>query len=108
MRQLLADADSISCSSTAEVAIGFEPSVRAVETLPVVLIGLSELIGEDRELELVLIDLLTAADQLNSNLLAGPGCNSPHPTLHTEIVEQMFGESRKIGVNFARPELPRA
>src|SRR5260221_2989712 len=85
MRQLLADADSISGSSTAEVAVGLEPSVRAVETLPVVLIGLSELSGEDRELELVLIDLLTAADQLNSNLLAGPGCNSPHPTLHTEI-----------------------
>src|SRR5260221_7245849 len=79
MRQLLADADSISGSSTAEVAVGLEPSVRAVETLPVVLIGLSELSGEDRELELVLIDLLTAADQLSSNLLACPGVQLPPP-----------------------------
>ena len=86
LRRLPADADSISGSSTAEVAVGFDPCDRAVEALPVVLIGLSELSREDRELELVLIDLLAPADQLNTDLLASPGCNSPHPTLHTEIV----------------------
>src|SRR5438445_11440866 len=85
-RQLLAHADWVAGSSATHVASGFDPRDRAVEALPVVLVGLGELSGEDRELELVLIDLLTAADQLRSDLLAGPGCNSPHPTLHTEIV----------------------
>jgi len=81
--QLLAYTDSSSRSPATDVAVGLEPSVRAVETLPFVFVGLGECSREDREFELVLVDLLAPADQLGSNLLAGPRCNSPHPTLHT-------------------------
>src|SRR5260370_24795227 len=76
----------IGADPATDVAVGLEPSVRAVETLPLVLVGLGELRGKDRELELVMIDLLAPADQFGSDLLAGPGCNTPHPILHTEIV----------------------
>ncbi len=108
MRQLPADTDSISGSAAAQVAVGLEPSVRAVETLPVVLVRLGERGSEYRELEFVLIDLLAAADQLSSDLLAGPGCNSPTPLSILRLYEQTFGKSRKVGVNFAGPKLPRA
>src|SRR5216683_4976061 len=84
--QLLADADPIAGGAATHMAIGLDPRDRAVKALFFVLVGLGISGGEDRELELVLIDLPTPADQLRSNLLASPGCNSPHPTLHTEIV----------------------
>src|SRR6266478_8730913 len=83
---LLAHTNSSSGRPATQVAVGLDPCDRAVEALPVVLIGLGERGGEDRELELVLVDLLAPADQLSSDLLAGPGCNSPHPTLHIYII----------------------
>src|SRR5467141_2643154 len=96
MRQLPADADSISGGSTAQVTVGLEPSVRAVEALPVVLIGLSDLSGENLELELVPVDPLASPDQLRSDLIAGSGCNSPHPTLHTEILRTDVWRVKKM------------
>src|SRR6266849_8325356 len=100
--QLLADAEAIAGSSAAQMTVGLDSGDGAVEALPVVLVGLGELCGEDRELELVLIDLLTPADQLSGDLLADPGCNSPHPTLHTEIVRtDVWRVKKKGGVNFA-------
>src|SRR6266478_3405095 len=76
---LLAHTNSSSGRPATQVAVGLETGVRAVEALPVVLVGLGELSGEDRELELVLVDLLAPADQLGSDLLAGSGCNSRVP-----------------------------
>ncbi len=102
MRQLPAGADSISGSSTAEVAVGFDPCDRAVEALPVILVRLGELSRETGELQLLLIDLLAAADQLNSDLFAGPGYNSPTPLSIMRLYEQMFGVSTKGSVNFCR------
>ncbi len=45
-RQLLTNADAITGSAAAHVTVGLHPGDGAVEALPVVLIGLSELSGE--------------------------------------------------------------
>ena len=52
----------------------------------VVLVSLGELGRQARELELVLIDLLAAADQLCGDRLAGSWRSVPGPNLHVEIV----------------------
>src|SRR6266852_4178866 len=95
--QLLADADPIAGSAATQMAVALDPRDRAVEALFFVLVGLCIGGGEDRELELVLIDLQSASDQLRSDLLACPGCNSPHPTLHTEIVRTDVWGVNKTG-----------
>src|SRR5260370_24136652 len=86
MHGLLAGADSSSGGAPPQVAPGLEPGDWAVEALPVVLIGLRELGGQARELELVLIDLLPAADQLRGDRLAGSRPVFPDLILHKESV----------------------
>src|SRR5258706_674627 len=81
--QLLADADPIARSNATHMATCLDPRDRAVEALFFVLVGVGIGRSEDRELELVLVDLQSTPDQLRSDLLAGPGCNSPRPTFHT-------------------------
>src|SRR5216683_3146505 len=105
--QLLSDADPIAGGAATHVAVGLDPRDRTVEALFFVLVGLGIGGGKDRELELVLVDLLTAADQLSSDLLAGPGCNSPHPTLHTEIIRTDVWRVKKNLVLISRHELRR-
>src|SRR6266849_4120402 len=94
--QLLADADPIAGSAATQMAVGLDPRDRAVEALFFVLVGLGIGGGKDRELELVLVDLPTPAGQLNSDLLAGAGCKSPHPTLHTAIVRTNVWRVKKM------------
>src|SRR4029077_13746117 len=86
MLNLLAGADARAGRAATQVAVGLEPGVRALEALPVVLVGGGELGREVGELELVLVDLAAAADQLSGERLAGPRRNSPDPSIHTRIV----------------------
>src|SRR5713101_6051479 len=84
--QLLAGADSSTCCAATHVAVGLEPGNRAVEALPVVLVGIGKLCGQTGELQLVLIDLLAATNQLGGDRLAGSRHDFPDLTLHTESV----------------------
>src|SRR5229473_3392006 len=86
MLNLLAGADSSTRGAATQVAAGLEPGDRALEALPVVLIGRGELGGQVRELEFLLVDLLTATDQLRGDRLAGPSRSFPDVVLHQESV----------------------
>src|SRR5260370_5494332 len=86
MLNLLAGADARTCRATAHVAVGLEPGDRGLKALPVVLIGRRELGGQVGELELLLIDLLAAADQLRRERLTGSRRRFPDLTLHDESV----------------------
>src|SRR5712692_8155500 len=96
MLQLLPGADSSTCSAATHVAVGLEPGDRALEALPVVLVGLGELGGQVGELELVLIDLLATADQLRSDRLADPRHSFPDLALHDESVRTSVWSVNKI------------
>src|SRR5712691_452719 len=96
MLSLLAGADSSTRGAATQVAVGLQPGDRAVEALPVVLIGLGELGGQTGELELFLIDLLPSADQLCGDRLAGSRRNSPDPSIHTRIVRTSVWRVKKI------------
>src|SRR6266851_4099447 len=98
MLNLLAGADARTACATAHMAVGLEPADGAVEALPVVLISRSEPGGQVGELELLLIDLLTAADQLRGDRLTGPRHNSPDPSIHTRIVRTSVWSVNKIGL----------
>src|SRR6266851_4152543 len=98
MLNLLAGADARTGRATAHIAVGLEPADRAVEALPVVLIGRSELGGQVGELELLLIDLLTAADQLGSDRLAGSRRSLPGLNLHDQSVRTSVWSVNKIGL----------
>src|SRR5216683_1114103 len=104
--ELLSDADPIAGGAATHMAVRLDPRDRTVEALFFVLVGLGISGGKDRELELVLIDLLSPADQLSSDLLAGPGCNSPHPTLHTKIVRTDVWRVKKKLVLISSPRTP--
>src|SRR6266851_4649811 len=86
MLNLLAGADARTGSATAQMAVGLEPADGAVEALPVVLIGRGELGGQVGKLEFLPIDLLTAADQLGSDRLAGSRRSLPGLNLHDQSV----------------------
>src|SRR6266852_3010322 len=98
MLQLLAGADPSTCGAATHVAVGLKPGDRAVEALPVVFVGHSKLGGQARELELVLIDLLAAANQLRGDRLAGPRRSFPGLTLHTESVRTPVWRVNRIGL----------
>jgi len=95
---LLAGADSRTGRPATQMAVGFEPADRALKALPVVLIGLSELGGQVGKLELLLIDLLTAADQLGGDRLAGSRRSLPSLNLHDQSVRTSVWSVNKIGV----------
>src|SRR5712691_3025571 len=86
MLSLLAGADSTTRGAATQMAVGLEPGDRAVEALPVVLVGLGELGGQTGELELLLIDLLPSAEQLRGDRLAGSRPVFPDLVLHKESV----------------------
>src|ERR1700682_3244331 len=98
MLDLLAGADASTGRAAAHMAVGLEPGDRGLEALPVVLIGLGELGGQVGELELLLIDLLAAADQLGGDRLTGSRRNSPDPSIHTRIVRTSVWGVNKIGL----------
>src|SRR5260370_15589231 len=86
MLNLLAGADRRTGRAAAHMAAGLEPGDRALEALPVVLIGGGELGGQVGELEFVLVDLLPATDQLRGDRLAGSRPVFPDLILHKESV----------------------
>src|SRR5229473_677000 len=86
MLNLLARADARTGRAAAHVAVGLEPGDRALEALPVVLIGRGELGRQVGELELLLIDLLATTDQLRGDRLAGSRPVFPDLGLHRESV----------------------
>jgi hypothetical protein len=77
------------------MAVGLEPGDRALETLPVVLVGLGEPGRQVGELELLLIDLLAAANQLGGERLAGLGASPQTPASMLEIVRTSVCVSTK-------------
>src|SRR5712692_315160 len=95
---LLADAYAIAGSPATHVTDRLEPRDRAVEALLVVLVGLGELGRQAGELELLLIDLLAATDQLGGDRLAGSRRNSPDPGLHTRIVRTSVWSVNKMAL----------
>src|SRR5216684_969210 len=86
MLGLLAGADASTGRAATQVAAGLQPGDRALEALPVVLIGRGELGGQVGELELLLIDLLAATDQLRGDRLTGSRPVFPDLGLHRESV----------------------
>src|SRR5216684_497360 len=86
MLNLLAGADSSTRGAATQVAAGLEPGDRALEALPVVLIGRSELGRQVGELEFLLVDLLPSADQLRGDRLTGSRLVFPKRILHAQIV----------------------
>src|SRR5260370_41754322 len=86
MLNLLAGADAGTGGAAADVEVGLETADWAVEPLPVVLIGRRELGRQVGELDLHLIDLLAAADQLRGERLTGSRRRFPDRTLHNESV----------------------
>src|SRR5260370_24945397 len=100
MHGLLAGADSSTRGAPTQVAPGLEPGDRAVEALPVVLIGLRELGGQTGELELVLIDLLPSADQLRGDRLAGSRPVFPDLVLHQQSVRTPLWRVNKCACSF--------
>src|SRR5216684_9334811 len=84
MLNLLAGADASTGCAAAHVAAGLEPGDRALEALPVVLIGRGKLGGQIGELELLLIDLLPSTDQLRGDRLASSRRRFPGLGLHQE------------------------
>src|SRR5712692_1213259 len=97
MLQLLAGADSSAGCAATHVAVGLEPGDGALEALPVVLVGLGEPGSQAGELELFLIDLLAATDQLRGDRLAGSRSNFRDSTLHDEIVRTPVWVVKKMG-----------
>src|SRR5258708_5348164 len=97
MVNLLAGADARSGGAAAQVAVGLEPADWAVEALPVVLVGRRELGRQVGELELHLIDLLAAADQLRGERLTSSRRNSPDPSIHTQMVRTSVWSVNKTG-----------
>ena len=106
MLNLLAGADARTGRTTAHVAVGLEPADWAVEALPIVLIGRGELGGQLGELELLLIDLPTAPDQLGGDRLTGSRHNSPDPSIHTRIVRTSVWSVNKIERLISIPRKP--
>src|SRR5258708_7223550 len=98
MLDLLAGADARTGGAAADVAVGLEPADWAVEALPVVLIGRRELGRQVGELELHLIDLLAAADQLRGQRFTGPRRNSPDPSIHTQMIRTSVWGVNKMGL----------
>src|SRR5713226_6817185 len=98
MLNLLAGANPSTRCATAHMAVGLEPGDRALEALPVVLIGGGELGGQVGELELLLIDLPATADQLRGERLTGSRHNSPDPSIHTRIVRTSVWCVNKMGL----------
>src|SRR5216684_2771541 len=98
MLNLLAGADSSTRGAAAQVAAGLEPGDRALEALPVVLIGRGELGGQVRELEFLLVDLLTATDQLRGDRLTGSRLVFPGLVLHDESVRTPVWSVNKMGL----------
>src|SRR5712692_5409724 len=98
MLNLLAGANASTGRAAAHMAVGLEPADWALEALPVVLIGRGELGGQVGELELLLIDLLAAADQLRGDHPTGPRRNSPDPSIHTRIVRTSVWRVNKMGL----------
>src|SRR4029077_7132806 len=95
MLNLPAGADARAGRATTQVAVGLEPGVGALEALPVVLVGGGEPGRQVRELELLLVDLPAAADQLSGERLAGSRRNSPDPSIHTRIVRTSVWRIKK-------------
>src|SRR5712691_2298524 len=96
MLSLLAGADSTTRGAATQMAVGLEPGDRAVEALPVVLVGLGELGGQTGELELLLIDLLPSAEQLRGDRLAGSRRSFPDLSLHQESVRTPVWSVKKM------------
>src|SRR6266849_3028086 len=86
MLNLLAGADASTGCAAAHVAAGLEPCDRALEALPVVLIGRGKRGGQGGALAFLLIDLLAATDQLRGDRLAGSRRSFPDLVLHQESV----------------------
>src|SRR5260370_28928361 len=98
MLNLLAGADARTGRAAAQMAVGLEPGDRALEALPVILIGRGELGGQVGELELLLVDLLTATDQLGGDRLALPRRSFPGLTFHAESVRTTVWSVNKNGL----------
>src|SRR4029077_3311784 len=101
MLNLVAGADARAGRAATQVAVGLEPGVRALEALPVVLVGGGEPGGQVGELELLFVDLAAATDQLGGERLAGSRRNSPDPSIHIRIVRTSVWSVNRIGLLIA-------
>src|SRR5713226_5393574 len=81
---LLPNANPIRSCATGEMAIGFDPGNRAIETFLVVFVGLGKLSRHRGELEKDDIDKPAVLDQLRAEL--GPRCSTTTPHSHDDIV----------------------
>src|SRR6266851_3077146 len=97
MLNLLAGADPRTGRAPTQVAAGLQPGYRALEALPVVLIGRGELGGQVGKLEFLLVDLLAPTDQFRGDRLAGSRRSLPGLNLHDQSVRTSVWTVNKIG-----------